>query len=76
MNTALIFWFIFMLVIFATASIATKKFIVGLMVLLILLIIGNVLTILPSVSIIIAVIGLAIVIAYYLFMRSENRYGF
>ena len=62
--------------IFAITSILTKKFLIGVMVLLVFVVIGYILTILPIVAIILSVVGMSALIAYYLFMRSDNKYGF
>ena len=76
MDLILIGYLAFLGVIFAITSILTKKFLIGVMVLLTFVIIGYILTILPIVAIIFSVIGLVGLISYYLFMRSGNQYGF
>jgi len=69
-------YLIFLLIVFAVTSIATKKFLIGVMVLLIFVVIGYILTFLPIAAIILSVMGFVGLISYYLFMRSDNRYGF
>jgi len=76
MDFILIEYLAFLGVIFTITSILTKKFLIGVMVLLIFVIIGYILTILPIVTIIMSVIGMAGLVAYYLFMRGGNQYGF
>jgi len=74
MDLILIGYLIFLGIVFAITSILTKKFLIGVMMLLIFVIIGYILTILPIVTIIISVIGMAGLIAYYLFMRGDNQH--
>jgi len=69
-------YLILLLTVFAVTAIATKKFLIGVMVLLVFVIIGYILTLLPIAAIILSVFGFAGLIAYYLFMREDNRYGF
>ena len=76
MDNILIGYLLLLLVVFAVTSIATKKFLIGVMMLLTFVVIGYILTILPIAAIILSVVGFAGLIAYYLFMRSDNRYGF
>ena len=75
MDLILIGYLAFLGIIFAITSILTKKLTIGVMVLLIFVIIGYILTILPIVAIILSAMSLVGLIAYYLFMRNENRYG-
>jgi len=75
MDFILIGYLILLLIIFTVTAIATKKFLLGLMVLLIFTIIGYILTILPKVSIILIALIMSGIVAYYLFMKSSNQYG-
>jgi hypothetical protein len=72
MDLALIGYLMFLGVAFTITSILTKKFLIGVMVLLIFVVIGYILTFLPIAAIILSVIGLVGLISYYLFMRSDN----
>ena len=75
MDYPLIWYLVFLGVVFAITSIATKKFVISVMVLLIFVIIGYILTLLPIAAIILSIFGFAGLISYYLFMKSDNQYG-
>jgi len=75
MNYILIGYLIFILAIFAITSVATKKFVIGVMVLLTFVVIGYILTILPMIAIMLTAIGMTGLIAFYLTMRGDNNYG-
>jgi len=66
----------FLGIVFIITTIATKKFLIGAIVLLIFVVIGYILTILPIASIILSAIAFVGLISYYLFMRGKNQNGF
>jgi len=75
MDGELIGYLIFLLAIFAITSVVTKKFLIGVMVLLIFVVIGYILTILPILAIMLTAIVMIGLIALYLTMRGDNPNG-